>query len=55
MRHIQEQWNFETKGEVNSSPSVAAGVVYVGSDDGHLYAVEAETSQEQWHFETEGA
>jgi outer membrane protein assembly factor BamB len=43
------------KGEVNSSPSVAAEVVYVGSDDGHLYAVEAETSQEQWHFETEGA
>jgi hypothetical protein len=31
-------WSFGTGEEVFSSPAVANGVVYNGSDDGHLYA-----------------
>ena len=34
-------WNATTGGPVKSSPAVANGVVYVGSDDSHLYAFDA--------------
>jgi outer membrane protein assembly factor BamB len=34
-----EKWKFKTEGAVNSSAVVQGGVVYFGSDDGHLYAV----------------
>ncbi|MBD2429283.1 PQQ-binding-like beta-propeller repeat protein [Phormidium sp. FACHB-1136] len=30
----------KTEGRVGSSPAIADGVVYFGSVDGHLYAVE---------------
>jgi outer membrane protein assembly factor BamB len=31
-------WSYATGGMVESSPAVANGVVYVGSDDGNVYA-----------------
>ena len=31
-------WQYRTGGPVYSSPSVADGVVYVGSDDSNIYA-----------------
>jgi outer membrane protein assembly factor BamB len=34
-------WSVATGGPVKSSPAVANGVVYAGSDDGKLYAVDA--------------
>jgi outer membrane protein assembly factor BamB len=34
-----ERWRFETGGWITGSPAVSAGVVYVASDDGYLYAV----------------
>jgi eukaryotic-like serine/threonine-protein kinase len=34
------RWRFETGKLVGSSPSVFGGVVYVGSDDGFLYAID---------------
>ena len=36
-------WQFQTLGEIFSSPSVADGMVYVGSNDGNFYAVNART------------
>lgn len=44
-------WQFETSGAIESSTTVADGVVYFGSRDGHLYAVDATTGQQQWSFE----
>jgi eukaryotic-like serine/threonine-protein kinase len=35
-----------------SSPVVAAGVVYFGSGDGHLYALDAATGDLRWKFTT---
>ncbi|MFI8930724.1 PQQ-binding-like beta-propeller repeat protein [Streptomyces sp. NPDC053474] len=35
-----------------SSPAVAGGVVYVGSDDDNLYAVDAATGKKRWTFPT---
>ncbi len=48
------KWQFETQDEVWSSPVIAGGIVYFGSDDAHLYAVDVETGQEKWRFKTEG-
>jgi outer membrane protein assembly factor BamB len=36
------RWTYQTGGEVYSSPAVAYGVVYVGSNDGKLYAIGSE-------------
>jgi outer membrane protein assembly factor BamB len=46
------KWAFKTEGSVVSSPAVAEGVVYVGSDDKRLYAIDAATGREKWHFAT---
>ena len=47
-----ELWRFETKGAVDSSPAISNGVVYVGSQDGNLYAIDAVTGTEKWRFKT---
>lgn len=43
-------WRFRTGHMVVASPTVAGGVVYVGSRDGHLYALDAKTGAERWKF-----
>ena len=35
----QELWKFKTDDWVMSSPVVSNGMVFFGSDDGHLYAL----------------
>jgi outer membrane protein assembly factor BamB len=45
------KWSFQTDGEVNSSPAVANGMVYFGSTDYKLYAIDASTGEEQWVFQ----
>ena len=34
------RWLFKTRNDVISSPAVRNGVVYIGSDHGHVYALE---------------
>ena len=46
------KWAFHTGGPVVSSPTVVAGVAYVGSDDHQLYAVDLATGKEKWKFAT---
>ena len=48
------KWSFKTNGPIISSPSVADGLVYVGSADGNLYAVDLNTGQQKWKFQTRG-
>ena len=49
-------WSFPTGAPViYSSPAVADGVVYVGSQDGNVYALDAATGTEAWSFATGGA
>ncbi len=45
-------WTFQTKGAVWASPAVYDGVVYFGSDDHFVYAVDAGSQQLKWKFET---
>jgi hypothetical protein len=52
--HLSLKWAFPTNGAIVSSPAVAAGVVYAGSADGGLYAVEAVTGKLRWRFDAHG-
>lgn len=47
------KWQFATGAAIHSSPAVADGVVYVGSQDSRLYALDAETGRELWSFAAE--
>ena len=48
-------WKFTTNGAVISSPSVADGIVYVGSQDKNIYAIGAWSGNLIWNFTTQGA
>jgi outer membrane protein assembly factor BamB len=46
------KWKFLTGGEVVSSPAIVGGVVYVGSNDGKLYAIDETNGSLKWKFAT---
>jgi outer membrane protein assembly factor BamB len=47
-------WNHTTGGPVLGSPAVANGLVYIGSDDNNVYALNANTGAKRWQFTTGG-
>lgn len=49
------KWAFKTDGKIFSSPIVNNGIVYIGSEDGNLYAVNEKTGKIFWKFKTQGA
>jgi hypothetical protein len=49
------RWSHTTGGFVESSPAVANGVVYVGSDDNNVYALNASTDALLWKYATGSA
>lgn len=49
------KWKFKTEGRIFSSPIAQNGIVYIGSEDGFLYAVDEKTGNEKWKFKTNGA
>ena len=51
-RFNKVKWKFHTNGSVFSSPAVAGGVIYVGSGDGNLYAVDLQSGGLKWKFPT---
>jgi len=46
----QTYWIFQTGGPITSSPVVSAGMVFVASTDGYLYAVNVTTGAKMWDF-----
>ncbi len=46
------EWVFSSGGAIHSSPAVADGIVYVGSRDYKLYALDAATGAKLWEYET---
>lgn len=48
-----EVWNVSIDGTI-STPTLAFGVVYVGSKDGKLYCIDAETGTILWTFQANG-
>ncbi|HPC56047.1 MAG TPA: PQQ-binding-like beta-propeller repeat protein [Methanolinea sp.] len=45
-------WMCQTGARVTSSPSVAGGIVYIGSQDRNLYALNATTGEILWKYDT---
>ncbi len=49
----EKLWEFATGGRVWSCPAIGTdGTVYVGSEDGKVYALQGATGQERWSFQT---
>ena len=45
-------WQLPTDGYADASPAIEGGVVYVGSEGGIVYAVDAQSGQVRWKRET---
>ena len=48
-------WKFKTGGPVKSSAALENGRVYIGSDDGQLYALQLSDGHKLWTCKTEGS
>jgi eukaryotic-like serine/threonine-protein kinase len=46
----KELWSFRTNARVESSPAVAGGRVYIGSNDGRFYVLDLNTGAKVWEF-----
>ena len=47
-------WSFKTTNAVKSSAAIQGGHVFIGSDDGNLYALDFATGQKLWAVQTDG-
>ncbi len=50
-----DKWVYATGGAVYSSPTVVGNVVYIGSADGNVYALDTGTGVPVWTFQTGNA
>ena len=48
------RWKFATGNRIVSSPVIDNKRIYFGSDDGNVYAIDAETGREIWKRSTKG-
>ncbi len=47
LKHV---WSFQTQGAIDGSPILTTGVIYVGSRDQWLYALDAQNQSELWRY-----
>ncbi|MHC4983095.1 MAG: outer membrane protein assembly factor BamB family protein [Planctomycetota bacterium] len=52
---LAPRWQFKTAGAVKSSPVIAEGKVFVGSNDGNIYAIDLRRGTKAWSYKTEDA
>ena len=52
---LKEAWVFKAEWGIKSSAAIVGGQVFIGCDDGHLFALDLETGEKKWAFKTEGA
>ncbi len=45
-------WKFKTQGPIRSSAVIDDGLVFIGSADGYVYAIELRTGNQRWRFKT---
>jgi len=50
---VEAAWSVPTDGAVVSSPAVVDGTLFVGSDDGNVYALDTADGSEQWRALTD--
>ncbi len=46
------KWRFKTGAAIKATPIVADGRAFVGSSDGHFYAIDLKTGEKIWSFNT---
>ncbi|OFX90130.1 MAG: hypothetical protein A2W99_17570 [Bacteroidetes bacterium GWF2_33_16] len=46
------KWKYRTNGQIYSSPVVLNNVLYIGSNDSYLYAINTEDGSLKWKFKT---
>jgi eukaryotic-like serine/threonine-protein kinase len=51
---MNAHWVFQTAGAIWGSPALSQGSVFIGSDDGNLYALDARTGSLRWKFASQG-
>src|SRR5581483_7644369 len=49
---LRLRWSYQTGSDVYSSPAVANGMLFIGSDDYNLYALNAATGTLVWKYTT---
>ncbi|TXH21756.1 MAG: pyrrolo-quinoline quinone [Chitinophagaceae bacterium] len=49
------KWQFKTQGKIFSSPTIYKNTIFIGSEDGYLYAINKKTGHLKWKFKTNGA
>jgi outer membrane protein assembly factor BamB len=47
---LEIRWKFKTKESVEGTGAIVGATVYVGSLDGHLYALDLATGKERWKY-----
>ena len=47
-------WNFDMGAGTKSSPSYASGIIYIGADNGKLFAIDGKSGEQRWEFKTGG-
>jgi hypothetical protein len=52
--NLGQRWSYAAGSDVASSPAVVNEVVYVGSGDNDVYALNAATGAKLWQFDTRG-
>jgi len=45
-------WRFQTDGQIKSSPAVYDGLVFVGSSDANIYAIDLKNGRQVWQYRT---
>ncbi len=53
-QNIKPFWTFECEDEIRGTPTIHDGILYVGSYDTNMYALNAETGDFIWKYATEG-
>jgi outer membrane protein assembly factor BamB len=50
---LELQWTYATEAAIASSPVIAEGRAYVGSDDGHVHCMDLQSGEPIWAFPTD--
>jgi eukaryotic-like serine/threonine-protein kinase len=53
-KSLKLRWSYPAKDSIESSAAIAEGIVYMGSMDSSLYAIDLDSGKLRWRYETKG-